>query len=226
MTTDDKPAPEPTATEINAAMASEWRRRSDGSLWRIREYLFRFPGCGRDGINLKRIRFASEPQPAGGFRDEPVHVPDLAALRADFTASRVPRGCAEVYDVPGEQSFECEATMTITPEGERFFREHEPAPHPAPWRWDGAAVGIVATTRLNDANGEALVRVVPGLVTGLAHLEIAPRARALIAAAPEMVALLRDWKGYPHPVHGDCDCLYCRTVRVLASIDAAGKAKP
>ena len=40
-----------------------------------------------------------------------------------------------------------------------------------------------------------------------------------MVAAPEMLALLREWRGYPGPVHGDCDCLYCRTMRVLARID-------
>ncbi len=109
--------------------------------------------------------------------------------------------------------------------------DDKPAPHPAPLgphEWNVTAVEV--------ARGEPFQANVAIRATCHADYtgrgEVFPVAllREIVQAAPEMVKLLHEWKGHPGYVHGDCDCLYCRTIRVLGRLDEAyridaGKAK-
>jgi hypothetical protein len=81
--------------------------------------------------------------------------------------------------------------------------------YPGPWAWDSDPR---LTGALRDANGTAIV-------FGQC---IEPTVRTIIAAAPEMLALLREEFDEPHRYCGGT-CWDCRRRAVLARIDEAGK---
>lgn len=91
--------------------------------------------------------------------------------------------------------------------------EH-PAPNLPPWRWEEKD----GRRWLVDGDGHP---VPTGRIAGDKIVD--SHESELQRAAPEMASLLHEWKGYSGWVHDDCDCLYCRTMRVLARIDAASK---
>jgi hypothetical protein len=82
---------------------------------------------------------------------------------------------------------------------------------PGPWRWDDGG-------NLYDADGKPVLEVWGGPYPGPGYVG------RLIAAAPEMLALLREWVEMEAEGDTDTRSLARRSVRLIARID--GEAKP
>jgi hypothetical protein len=99
--------------------------------------------------------------------------------------------------------------------------------HPGPWRWDSNC----GEWGLWDAAGKPLIMEYT-FSDPRPRAQLDPYVEAVTAAAPNMLALLRDWLSrnacfygsWPRPPGcGNEDCLSCQTDQFLRRIDEAGK---
>jgi hypothetical protein len=205
--------------DVRAAMAAIWERRSDGTRWRAQEYR---RGAGNsDGLVMRRIYLISDPSPDFFGREPDVSVPDLAALRRDFVEPIV-------YDTVQRPinarhvSLNADGSFTLAYEEGAMDPKNPANVHPPPWRWGDSKIG--RKHRLLDANGDAITLAWADDISRSNHdieVRVANKTiESIIAAAPEMEALLRRLSEHFHGDHDAAEDDIEEVDSLLARIDA------